>query len=396
MKADPYFSVVIPSRNRPALARTAISSVLAQSFEDLEVVFLENSDPECLLQESFGDPRLRISSSPSVLGMPANWERLFEHVTGRYVILIADKDQLNPRALELIHGQARTQEHPLITFGKTLVSDTGVVINRPREADTPQLSPTKPWLKKWFEDLIYDADAPMLYNSAVHRDLLRKTRPAAGRFFAGGSPDIASSIALLAATKTFLNLGLPLAVGYFGAWSNGYHAMSGRKNPKIQSFFADLKDDPFARLGVVPSMPGGVAETAYACKRAYPDLLTEWNINWDIYPILVARELVLSREEGQKADISEDWELLARGAGGLYSHRAFMRARMFRLQRRLANRLRRLAAPGSRRGQLFRAGLDRLGLRPSAHRPSPEHLELSSALREMNRKVDAFLALRGT
>lgn len=43
----PFFSVIIPTRNRPALFREAISSVLAQSFSDFEaIVVVDGSSPE--------------------------------------------------------------------------------------------------------------------------------------------------------------------------------------------------------------------------------------------------------------------------------------------------------------------------------------------------------------
>jgi glycosyltransferase involved in cell wall biosynthesis len=386
---SPYFSVVIPSRNRPDLARTAIASILQQTFSDLEIVLLENSDPDHIFQDRFGDARLRIVPSPSVLGMPANWERLFDNVRGRYVILMSDKDQLASRGLEIIYHQTRFQEPALVTFGKLLVTNQGLVMHRPREATRPEILPAEPWLVKWFHDLAYDPDAPMLYNSAVHRELLGKVRPTDTPFFVGASPDIASSIVLLAAAKSYLNLGLPLVVGYYGPWSMGAHALIGRKHPRVQEFFVDLKDDPFERLGIVPSMPGGVAETSYACKQAYRHLLRDWNINWEMYPLLVAREVVLWREEARKADVSEEWDVLRRGAGGLYSHRAFARARMFRLRRRFANGLRKLAPPESRRGRLFRMALNRAGARTFTQQPEP--LLLSAALEEIERKASQFV-----
>lgn len=61
MASDPYFSVIIPVFNRAEPLRTAIASVLAQSFQDFEIVIVDDGskdDPRSIA-ESFHDPRIR-------------------------------------------------------------------------------------------------------------------------------------------------------------------------------------------------------------------------------------------------------------------------------------------------------------------------------------------------
>lgn len=55
----PFFSIIIPTRNRPAVVAEAVSSVLAQDFDDIEILVIDDgSDRRLSLEE------LNIESSP--------------------------------------------------------------------------------------------------------------------------------------------------------------------------------------------------------------------------------------------------------------------------------------------------------------------------------------------
>src|SRR5262245_2494447 len=99
----PFFSVVIPTRNRPDFATRAVKAILNQSERDLEVIVLENSDPQARYEGS-DDRRVRVVSALRVLPMPENWERLFGAVSGRYVVLLSDKDVLVRGALSFVRA----------------------------------------------------------------------------------------------------------------------------------------------------------------------------------------------------------------------------------------------------------------------------------------------------
>lgn len=51
LSATPYFSVIIPTRNRPALFREALNSVLAQSFRELEIIVINDGSADELLAD---------------------------------------------------------------------------------------------------------------------------------------------------------------------------------------------------------------------------------------------------------------------------------------------------------------------------------------------------------
>lgn len=106
---EPFFSVLLPTRNRPALAARAIRSVLDQSFTDWELIVAENSDEERWIEgrELFVDRRVSYLGTfgRDRLTMWDNWQRALEAARGRYVLVLTDKCLLAPRALELLHNE---------------------------------------------------------------------------------------------------------------------------------------------------------------------------------------------------------------------------------------------------------------------------------------------------
>ena len=70
LKPSPFFTVVIPTRNRPAVLAAAVKSVLAQDFDDYEIVIVDDGsliplDKEQLDLEGDGAKHLRIVNLPS-------------------------------------------------------------------------------------------------------------------------------------------------------------------------------------------------------------------------------------------------------------------------------------------------------------------------------------------
>lgn len=101
--ALPLLSIIIPTRNRPATALSAISSALGCSISrKLEVVVADCSDNDelsDLLVSKRSDPRLRyFKNQPQ--NMTANWNSAFSRATGEYALCIGDDDAVLPDIME--------------------------------------------------------------------------------------------------------------------------------------------------------------------------------------------------------------------------------------------------------------------------------------------------------
>jgi len=118
---DPFFTVAVPTKNRPDRVRNAIASVLAQTFVELEVVVCDNSDPaqaeetEAVVRD-FDDPRVRYVRTSGRLSMPDNWERSIADARGEYVGILTDRSVFREGALEVVRREIEGTGAPVITW----------------------------------------------------------------------------------------------------------------------------------------------------------------------------------------------------------------------------------------------------------------------------------------
>ncbi|MBB5059872.1 glycosyltransferase involved in cell wall biosynthesis [Granulicella aggregans] len=98
----PTVSVVIPTRNRPAMALRAIDSVLAQTYQDLEVVvIIDGPDPATIAAlEAAPNSRVRFAQMPSSVGGAEARNQGINRATGEWVALLDDDDEWMPTKLE--------------------------------------------------------------------------------------------------------------------------------------------------------------------------------------------------------------------------------------------------------------------------------------------------------
>lgn len=92
----PLVSVCIPAYRRPRELREALESVLAQDFDDLEVVVGDDSGEAEEVVRAVDDPRVRYIRNPIRLGMAGNWTSTLDNARGEYRALLMDDDVLLP------------------------------------------------------------------------------------------------------------------------------------------------------------------------------------------------------------------------------------------------------------------------------------------------------------
>jgi hypothetical protein len=266
---SPFFSIVIPTRNRPDKLRYALESCLNQGFSDYEVVVFDNASAPSAepVAKAVADPRIRYHRSERPLHMANSWETALTKARGRYVIYIGDDDAMLPNALAIL---------------KRLIDDTSAEVIRwswvnyywPRYDFCPGMANRLSFAL--LDNLLYEVPSqyvldrvcdlrleywamPMLYNSVIKADVLRRIRETLGRVFIANAPDVGSGIACLCHVPSFLNLQLPLSICGISEKSNGHAFSMDIGNEVVQDFLqlgeADgIKSDPRApvpRAGVL-------------------------------------------------------------------------------------------------------------------------------------------------
>lgn len=124
----PEISVLIPTFNRAEMLRKAISSVLAQTNVDIEVVVSDNCSTDNtkeVVEEFSGDARLRYSCNSSNLGMVGNWRRaIYELAESEWFLLMSDDDYLTDSRYLHQAACAIKEFQPAFVYAGGVVEDT--------------------------------------------------------------------------------------------------------------------------------------------------------------------------------------------------------------------------------------------------------------------------------
>ncbi len=119
-EANPLFSVIIPTFNRPEYLKEAVGSILAQHFSRFEIIIIDdhsNANYEAELAAiAATDPRVVYIRNAQNMGVSASRNIGLNHVNGEYIIFLDDDDCIVGNYLEIAHQ----------TF--TEAEDTSVVI----------------------------------------------------------------------------------------------------------------------------------------------------------------------------------------------------------------------------------------------------------------------------
>lgn len=100
----PKISVLIPTYNGAAYLNACIESIFAQTYQDWELLILDDCsrDDTLKIAKSYArrDPRLRVACNPENLGLVGNWNRCIELAHGEWIKFVFQDDLIAPTCLE--------------------------------------------------------------------------------------------------------------------------------------------------------------------------------------------------------------------------------------------------------------------------------------------------------
>jgi hypothetical protein len=261
--AQPLFSVVIPTCDRPAFVACCLEALTQQTFVDFEVVVCDNyTRTPCRSEfDTFADERFRYVRPPRPLPMADNWE--FAHLTavGEYVISLTDKSVLLPVALERASSViADTPEilswwsdgYDLLNENKGLAEGLyrpyfNAVDPRgfePRDVLHDRLAFSK---RRGHEGVRYYWGK--ICFGAFHHSLIERIRTTMGCLFAPINPDYTSMAAALWCAERAIDVGEPLQLSFNSVLSNG--RLVGMDPTHARRFLLD-QDPTGSLLGELP------------------------------------------------------------------------------------------------------------------------------------------------
>lgn len=109
----PVVSVGIPVYNCERYIGQAIESVLAQTYDDFELIISDNcsTDATPAIIAGYHDPRIRVLRNETNVGMVGNFNRLLSSAEGKYTKILCADDYLYPDCLKIQTGLLELPEN---------------------------------------------------------------------------------------------------------------------------------------------------------------------------------------------------------------------------------------------------------------------------------------------
>lgn len=135
MSTAPRVSVVIPTFENEHYVRATMDSVLAQTFEDFEVVVADHSSTDRtwqILQDFADHPRVRLLTTAPGGGAERNWNRVTAEARGALVKLVCGDDLLAPDSLtrQVAAFEAHDDGVVMVASARDIVDAAGVPVVR--------------------------------------------------------------------------------------------------------------------------------------------------------------------------------------------------------------------------------------------------------------------------
>ena len=289
MNDAPLVTLIIPTRERADTLRYTLSTAIEQKSRAYEIVVSDNlsQDDTKSVIEDIQDDRIVYLNTGKRMSMCDNWDFALSHARGKYVIIIGDDDGVMPgaidRLIELIERKSydiyfwQTHEY-FWPIGDQPSSVYNIVEARePSEMDIKRLSRFAVRWGGWRYGAL-----PLLYHSAVSRELLDSIRARTGRVFHSTNPDVFMAFALPAFARTVLNVGESITVNGRSAKSNGGSFIAKDGAQVFQKFVKEYGDyrmhatlDPAAPFAV-----NMIADSALVAMDLFPEHYSGLKFNY--------------------------------------------------------------------------------------------------------------------
>lgn len=124
MVATPFFSILIPTKNRSTLVGDTIQSVLNQTLTDCEIIISDNDDTDATQRvvAAFDDPRIRYFRVHN-LSMDENWDFARQQSRGDFVTFLPDKRVLRRISLEYLARALEKTQARVVSWQVDTIDD---------------------------------------------------------------------------------------------------------------------------------------------------------------------------------------------------------------------------------------------------------------------------------
>ncbi len=114
MDNQPFFSIILPTRNNAEYLKGAMATVLNQDFDDYELIVSNNfsTDNTDEVARSFISDKLNYVKTNKDMYYDESWNFALSHSKGKYILMIGDDDGVMKDGLKKLKEEIIKQNYP--------------------------------------------------------------------------------------------------------------------------------------------------------------------------------------------------------------------------------------------------------------------------------------------
>lgn len=322
---QPFFSIVIPTKNRPEYLKQSIQSVLWQDFDNYELIISDNfneAPTEKVLEEFKSHPKVRVFRTEEELNMIDHWEFATTKASGQYVILLADRKVLYNHSLKKLKKIiTKNPDINVYSFGTTMYNeDEGVILDSVSFNEGFELLTSKCLIDNFLGENLFmgkslDRKFPKTLNGCYRNDYAKSVRGKLGRYFnleGVTTPDFSSFFINVGLNETIGHLSFPIILAQGEKISNGRLFGQGKVNSYIESLELD---DLYLRVPIkAPYIYNLVFSDFLVVRELIEDCFKNIEIDWVNYYATIKYEYnrkdeVVGLASSDKQFFLDSWQL---------------------------------------------------------------------------------------
>ena len=118
-------SVCLPTYNGSDFLQEAIESILAQTYQNLEIIISDDNSADNTLEvaraATQGIPGVKISKNTFRIGMGGNWNKCMGMARGEWIKFVFQDDMLSPDCIEKLYKLATQTNHIMAVCGRYFI-----------------------------------------------------------------------------------------------------------------------------------------------------------------------------------------------------------------------------------------------------------------------------------
>ena len=228
----PSLVVIVPTRNRAALAKNAIRSVLCQAGTNVRLLVSDNSTTPAERAElasycsQLADPRLRYVMPPEPLPMPAHWEFAVDFAQVNYdathFAILTDRMMFRNGMLAPVTALVAERPDEVLSYNDDMIHDRHAPVRLERKPLTGKVFDLEAEQLLYLSSIgVFPQALPRMLNCVVPRGILAAIRTRFGDVYTSVAPDLCHAYRCMALRDRVRYFDAPVMVQYGMAKSNG-------------------------------------------------------------------------------------------------------------------------------------------------------------------------------